>query len=116
MKHNQEADLKLLNDPIQDYEIMLTPKLLQFANVSSVVDMYLSKQVDVNMDDLGIKQKLTGQKRSTIPQSSRLTQHAATAKSKQMRTKSGRQSPLSTSNLTARSRYEQDSKQQLSRT
>ena len=55
MKHNQEADLKLLNDPIQDYEIMLTPKLLQFANVAGVVDMYLSKQVDVNADDLGLK-------------------------------------------------------------
>ena len=60
MKHNQEADLKLLNDPIQDYEIMLTPKLLQFANVAGVVDMYLSKQVDVNADDLGLKQGLTG--------------------------------------------------------
>ena len=60
MKHNQEADLKLLNDPIQDYEIMLTPKLLQFANVAGVVDMYLSKQVDVNADDLGIKKGLTG--------------------------------------------------------
>ena len=60
MKHNQEADLKLLNDPIQDYEIMLTPKLLQFANVAGVVDMYLSKQVDVNAGDLGLKQGLTG--------------------------------------------------------
>ena len=28
MKHNTESDLKLLNDPIADYEITLTPKLL----------------------------------------------------------------------------------------
>ena len=47
MKHNTESDLKLLNDPIADYEITLTPKLLQFGNVSSVVD--------TNLDDLGIK-------------------------------------------------------------
>lgn len=63
MKHNQEGDLKLLNDPIQDYEILLTPKLLKFANIGGVVDMYLKKQVDVNLDDLGLKQRLLGQKR-----------------------------------------------------
>ena len=55
--------MKLLNDPIQDYEILLTPKLLKFANIGGVVDMYLKKQVDVNLDDLGLKQRLLGQKR-----------------------------------------------------
>ena len=97
MKHNQEGDLKLLNDPIQDYEILLTPKLLKFANIGGVVDMYLKKQVDVNLDDLGLKQRLLGQKRQTVANSSRLTQPTSTAKSNQMirsgRQTGGRQSP-----------------------
>ena len=52
--------MKLLNDPIQDFDVALTPKLLQFANIGHVVDMYLTKQVDTNLDDLGIKQRLVG--------------------------------------------------------
>ena len=75
--------MKLLNDPIQDYEILLTPKLLKFANVGGVVDMYLKNQVDVNLDDLGLKQRLQGQKRTTVAKNSRLTQPASTSRSAQ---------------------------------
>lgn len=57
-KHNSEADLKLINDPIQDFSINLTPSLMKFSNIGTIVDMYLSKQVDVKADDLGLSQKL----------------------------------------------------------
>lgn len=62
LSHNTESDLKLLNDPILDYDIVLTPKLLRFGNVASVVDMYLKKSgiIDENKDDLGLKQRLVG--------------------------------------------------------
>ena len=81
LRHNTEADLKLLNDPIQDYTIELTPSLLKYGNVNSIVDLYLKKMVDENHHDLGIKSKLLNQKRPTVAQSSRLTQPSATAKS-----------------------------------
>jgi len=76
LKHNQEADLKLLADPVIDFDVILTPKLLQFGNIQTLLDMYAAGEVDAEADDLGLQQTLRAspsKKKTTKPLSSRLT-------------------------------------------
>lgn len=71
-----EADQKLLADPILDFEIALTPQLLQFGNISILLEQYSHNQVDTHAEDLGLKQKLLStqsKKATTRPVTSRLT-------------------------------------------
>lgn len=40
LKHNTEADQKLLADPILDFDVALTPQLLQFGNIHNLLDLF----------------------------------------------------------------------------
>lgn len=39
-RHNTDKDQKMLADPILNYEIGLTPKLLQFGNLKVLTSLY----------------------------------------------------------------------------
>ncbi len=48
----------MLSDPILNFDIALTSKMLEFGNIKVLSDLYNRKQVDVGADDLGLKSKL----------------------------------------------------------